>query len=204
MHHPVTALGPGRRVGLWVQGCALGCHGCMARDTWDPAAGSALPVAELLRRLDSTFGADSTLTGLTISGGEPLEQPEAVRSILAWLRERRPEVDSLLYTGWSQGRVGRDELWVMQAADALVPEPFVAGRAPGGRWRGSANQPLLLLSDLARERHSTAEGGSPALQISVTGGQLSLIGIPRPGDLDRMVDLARARGLSVRDLSWSD
>ena len=34
VHFPVTALGPGRRLGVWVQGCSIGCAGCLAHDTW--------------------------------------------------------------------------------------------------------------------------------------------------------------------------
>ena len=33
-HYPVTALGPGRRIGLWLQGCALACPGCISQDSW--------------------------------------------------------------------------------------------------------------------------------------------------------------------------
>lgn len=164
-----------------------------------------MPVAEVLRRLNAIFDEDPSLTGLTVSGGEPLEQPEAVQAVLSWLRVDRPEVDSLLYTGWSMGRVRREATWLLGAVDALVPEPFVAARAPGGRWYGSDNQSLLLLTDLARLRHAdSGDDPTPSMQVNVAHGRLSVIGIPRPGDLDRMVQLARARGLSVKDLSWSD
>lgn len=164
-----------------------------------------MPVAEVLRRLNDIFDEDPSLTGLTVSGGEPLEQPEAVQAVLSWVRVDRPDVDSLLYTGWAEGRVRREAPWVMDAVDALIPEPFVAARALGGRWYGSDNQTLLLLTDLARLRHAdSGDDHTPSLQVNVSRGRLSVIGIPRPGDLDRMVQLARARGLSVKDLSWSD
>lgn len=45
---PITVLGPGSRVGLWVQGCALACPGCASRDTWDPGGGHAVDVSRLL------------------------------------------------------------------------------------------------------------------------------------------------------------
>ena len=34
LHHPVTALGSGSRVGIWTQGCAIRCRGCASLDTW--------------------------------------------------------------------------------------------------------------------------------------------------------------------------
>ena len=45
VHFPVTALGPGRRVGIWLQGCSIRCPGCMSLDTWAPAA-ATMPVPE--------------------------------------------------------------------------------------------------------------------------------------------------------------
>ena len=72
-HFPVTALGPGTRLGVWVQGCPLACKGCMAQDTWAPQAGVEVDVEALAERWREaiTLGA----TGLTVSGGEPLAQP---------------------------------------------------------------------------------------------------------------------------------
>ncbi|HSV19446.1 MAG TPA: 4Fe-4S cluster-binding domain-containing protein, partial [Casimicrobiaceae bacterium] len=38
-HWPVTVLGPGKRIGLWLQGCSIHCPGCVSQDTWsaDPS-----------------------------------------------------------------------------------------------------------------------------------------------------------------------
>ena len=77
---PVTVLGPGRRLGLWVQGCGLACPGCASRDTWDPAEGLEIPVAELADRITRTVVAED-LTGLTITGGEPTDQGRALASL---------------------------------------------------------------------------------------------------------------------------
>ena len=75
LHFPVTALGPGRRIGLWVQGCSIRCAGCISLDTWAPGKGSTTvaAVAEVIMRwIDEA-------DGLTISGGEPLDQADAIR-----------------------------------------------------------------------------------------------------------------------------
>jgi anaerobic ribonucleoside-triphosphate reductase activating protein len=47
-HFPVTVLGPGRRIGLWLQGCSIRCAGCVSRDTWEAGAGHAMPIERLL------------------------------------------------------------------------------------------------------------------------------------------------------------
>ena len=66
--HPVTVLGPGRRLGLWVQGCHIRCAGCASVDTWDPAGGRPVDTEELAEDLASTI-VENRLTGLTITGG---------------------------------------------------------------------------------------------------------------------------------------
>src|ERR1043165_1857353 len=47
-HWPVTVLGPGRRIGLWVQGCTIGCRGCVSQDTWPSDAKKTVAVQDLV------------------------------------------------------------------------------------------------------------------------------------------------------------
>ncbi len=45
-HFPVTVLGPGRRIGIWLQGCSIGCAGCISQDTWEADATKAMAALE--------------------------------------------------------------------------------------------------------------------------------------------------------------
>jgi len=47
-HWPVTVLGPGRRIGLWVQGCTIHCKGCVSQDTWPRDPAKAIAVTDLV------------------------------------------------------------------------------------------------------------------------------------------------------------
>ena len=104
VHYPVTALGPGRRLGVWFQGCPLGCPGCVARDTWDFDGGRAVTVAELTGLWADAL-ADGA-QGLTVSGGEPLAQAAQLAEFLAAADRLRqaaapgPRADFLVYTGY--------------------------------------------------------------------------------------------------------
>ena len=86
-HWPVTVLGPGRRIGLWVQGCTIDCKGCVSQDTWPQDATKAIAVRDLVAWCKRTAG--DALDGVTISGGEPFEQPDGLRALLAGLRAWR-------------------------------------------------------------------------------------------------------------------
>lgn len=97
---PIQSLGPGRRVGLWVQGCTIGCAGCASTDTWNPTSGLTLSVDDVARKLGELL---STADGLTISGGEPFQQPDALAELLRALRRDRQldGRDVLIFTGYA-------------------------------------------------------------------------------------------------------
>jgi anaerobic ribonucleoside-triphosphate reductase activating protein len=91
---------------------------------------------------------------------------------------------------------------IVRRLDALIPEPFVVTDPPDGPWRGSGNQPLVILSEVGERRFGQDPGERPTLQVSVDGGVLWLIGVPRPGDLFRLSAELRARGVVLEDVSW--
>lgn len=217
LHHPVLTLGPGRRIGIWFQGCSIHCAGCMSRDTWDPAEdGDQVPVADVVAWAGdvadgsggSARGADDVdrVDGVTISGGEPFDQPAALEALARGLRERlaRHGVDILVYTGYSLARVVADHPAALTHVDALVTEPYRQQARPPLRWRGSGNQRLVPLTDLGRARYA-AHVDAPAdtgLQVDARDGELRLIGVPRPGDLRRIEQGLAARGVALEGCSW--
>ena len=77
--YPVTALGPGRRVVVWVAGCGLRCPGCITPQLWSRQSGRLVPVDRLA---DYMSRLAHPLDGVTVSGGEPFEQAEALGTLL--------------------------------------------------------------------------------------------------------------------------
>ena len=71
--------GPGIRFVVFAQGCPLRCGCCHNPDTWAVDGGKQYSASELAykaARYKDYFGKDG---GVTVSGGEPLLQPEFVR-----------------------------------------------------------------------------------------------------------------------------
>ncbi len=204
-HFPVTTLGPGRRIGLWTQGCALHCPDCCARDTWEPDPDRAVPVATLLQwcRAAAPAGPD----GITVSGGEPFDQPQALAELLDGLAQWRSELtqpfDILCYSGRSLAHLEAAHPDLLARLDALLPEPFVAARPSGLAWRGSDNQPLVPLSPLGRTRYPGDPRTVPKrLQFAIDAASIWCIGIPERGDLATLEALCRNRGLHLEEVSW--
>lgn len=205
LHWPVTALGPGRRVGIWLQGCSIGCKGCCSRDTWDPRAVEPCTVAEVLDWVQEKGGDQAE--GYTISGGEPFDQPEALLELVQGLRTL-PAVegprDILVYSGYPWRRLQERHHEILALVDAVVSEPFVQGRE-GDALRGSGNQTIHRLTLLAHERYGAALQDAPhGLQFHFDGRALWMVGIPRPGDLERMRERLAHSGieLDAANCSW--
>src|SRR5258708_38634520 len=83
VHFPVTSLGFGRRVGIWTQGCSIGCPGCVNKDTWSARPDCDIDVATLLKGINQWL---DQADGVTISGGEPFDQPNGLHSLVQALR----------------------------------------------------------------------------------------------------------------------
>jgi anaerobic ribonucleoside-triphosphate reductase activating protein len=203
VHFPLTVLGPGRRLGIWLQGCHVACPGCVSRDTWDPLGGTLVGVEELVAQCRALAG--DVLDGITISGGEPFEQADALAALLDSLGDWRiaAGLDILCYSGLPLKTLRRDHARLLGRLDALIPEPFIARRPTGARWRGSANQSLVVLSPLGQQRYVESLPAAPAMQVSVTDRAVWFVGIPRRGDLDRLASIAAAGGLTLEDVSWT-
>lgn len=184
---PVTSLGYGRRLGLWAQGCHLGCGGCMSPNTWDPQAGNAFPV-DTLATLALSLVESEALDGVTISGGEPTEQPESLEALLIALQPLRlAHVDLLLFTGQVAERLKGGSPQLLSLLDAVVAGPYQASSPGRGSLLASGNQELHTLSPLGLERYGDEHGGGRRrLQIAASRSGFSLVGIPKNGDLTRL------------------
>ena len=86
IHSFSTVDGPGTRSVVFFQGCPVGCVFCQNPDSWDPRAGEEISVEALLKRLDR-FRPFLVEPGLTISGGEPLLQPDFALELIKKAKE---------------------------------------------------------------------------------------------------------------------
>ncbi len=76
-----TLDGPGVRFVVFVQGCNLRCHCCHNPDTWDMAEGIEVTPEEILTKVKKYRKYFGEKGGITISGGEPLLQPDFVYKV---------------------------------------------------------------------------------------------------------------------------
>ena len=137
--------GPGLRLAIFAQGCPHHCPGCHNPESHDFAGGSDMDTEKIIARMD----ANPLLDGITLTGGEPFEQPDACR-ILADAAHARG-LNVWAYSGYTFEQLCAvpEKRRLLEACDVLVDGPFVqAERSLDLRFRGSKNQRVLKVAEL--------------------------------------------------------
>ncbi|MEO8706361.1 MAG: 4Fe-4S single cluster domain-containing protein [Kofleriaceae bacterium] len=163
------ANGPGIRFVVWFQGCTLGCPGCFNPGT-HALGGREVAVTELADQL-----AAAKVDGLSLSGGEPLQQPAAAVALLDTARALG--LSTLAFSGYSidEIRALPSGPEVLARLDVLVDGRYVAGERLAKGLRGSANQRIQLLT--SRYRLEEVEATPVAEIVIDSTGQLVLTGV---------------------------
>ena len=198
LHFPVTSLGPGQRIGIWFQGCSIRCPGCISADTWS-VAGGGTTLEHVLEQVHAWL---PHAEGLTISGGEPFDQPDALVALVRALREMSFG-DILVYSGHPLESLAGILARIDGLIDALITDPFEIDAPHTRPLRGSDNQRLHLLTELGREKFSQYErslrGSDKSLDVMFDDdGSVWFAGIPNRNDFQRLRDLLTDQGHRVQ------
>lgn len=179
MISPVHSLGPGERLCLWTQGCSKRCPACVSPEfqSSDAPQTDEETLSRILIRAADSAGCD----GLTISGGDPLEQPQALLKLLKLLRHRFPDI--LVYTGYTMeqiraGAAGDAGKECLQYIDVLIDGPYIDERNhPDCVLRGSDNQNIWFLNPTVRERYGEYMKAGRKLESFCHDGTVCITGI---------------------------
>ena len=180
MIFPIETLGPGQRLVIWTAGCTKHCKGCANPELWETRGRrqrSTGEIAGMIRRI----AAEHHIDGITISGGDPLEQAHELLELLdeiAGITE-----DILVYTGFTY-----DELDSVLTAEELEHLRSRVGVLIDGRYveklntpdtalRGSSNQDIIFFKDELRERYEQHMAQGRRIQNVYMGSRLISVGI---------------------------
>ncbi len=140
------ANGPGIRNTVWFQGCTLNCPGCFNPGAADPAGGRLYTVEQIC---DCLLDPEYPCDGITISGGEPFQQPGALYALLKKLREKSaPPV--LVFSGFTEEEIMNvpARRVCAEIADALICGPYRPETGSDhAHFLSSRNQKLILITD---------------------------------------------------------
>lgn len=190
--YPVRTLGPGERIGIWFCGCSHGCPGCSNPELWRREERFRVTREQLLQ-LVRPIAENNPVDGFTLTGGDPMEQPEELAELLPELR--RISGDILVYTGYTLEELHSMNSPAVESAlrsiSVLIDGEYVQERNFGLPLRGSDNQRIICLDGGLHEKYEEylrQEIGSYAVQnFPAVDGTIS-VGIHRPdylGELER-------------------
>ncbi len=125
--------GPGKRLLLFLQGCSIRCKGCVNQHLWPFGTGTDISAAEVVALCHD-------LEGITLHGGEPLDQSDGLFEIVKALKEQGKTI--VLFTGYRHKELVRTtQKKVWQLADLVVSGRFVESKKNIYlQFRGSTNQ----------------------------------------------------------------
>lgn len=190
------SLGAGARAVIWVQGCSRTCPGCIAPELQPPDGGRQASIASLGEWLLAIPDID----GLTLSGGEPMDQAAALAELIEQTAGYR-DLTIWCYSGYTLEQLvtegNEDRLRLLALLDVLVDGPYVEDRHTDLLWRGSDNQRILPLTQRGRTLvPGSAERGSP-IEVVVEDDGFLVMGIPPRGFREDLERALAARGISA-------
>lgn len=168
-------LGPGLRYAIWLQGCPFNCFNCITPQARPVVAAKIAEVESLAKDIVS----NSRIDGLTISGGEPFLQAEALVSLLSMVREYRPELTVLIFTGFNLENLDSPMARkVLEMTDVLIDGKYIDSLNDGIGLRGSSNQRIHFLSDRLTAYEEEMNKGKRSIEVSFHDKVIDIIGIP--------------------------
>jgi len=147
--------GEGIRAVIWFQGCPHKCLGCHNPESHDFNAGFEMNLSDLLTQIEQL----ENQSGITLSGGEPMMQPEASLVIVQTAKNFGMSV-------WCWSGFTFEELLTMSetkpiyidllnSIDVLVDGKFVLEKKSLNiKFRGSSNQRILDLKASMEEKRA--------------------------------------------------
>lgn len=176
---PITTLGPGKRLGIWTQGCARFCHGCSNPElqTFDETKDVSVQ-----KIFDGTI--DMQFEGITISGGEPFMQSHELKQLVELYIDVGIN-DILVYTGYTIEELvtkkNSDINYILANIAVLIDGPFLESLVDDIPLRGSSNQRVLVLNNKFKRAYEDFLKQEKKVDIFYFEDETHFIGIPFKG-----------------------
>lgn len=169
------ALGPGKRLAIWTQGCLKKCPGCVSPE---------LRPLKSVQRVDGKALATFVCTrkdfdGITISGGEPFLQASGLAQLIRLIRKEKTNFSVIVFTGFYREELDWNEAQdLLQVTDLLIDGPYKQEYACNLGLRGSTNQQFHFLTNRLLPFYEEIVNGRQKREIQYQGQSVFPVGIP--------------------------
>lgn len=165
-------LGPSPRLLIWLHGCNKKCPGCIAVD-WNKADSAQYSLS--VGTLAELINGDDAIEGITVSGGEPFLQAEALYQLVCSVNK-----GIIVYSGYTRNElINSDSVYnsgIIENIDVLIDGEYIEELNDDKPFRGSSNQKIHFITDRYKEYYSDTR--SRKTIVEKKDGFFYLFGIP--------------------------
>ncbi|MDR1321081.1 MAG: radical SAM protein [Gracilibacteraceae bacterium] len=141
-------------MGIWVCGCPRRCRGCANPELWERRPEFEITV-DRLREVISGIAAGRQIDGFTVSGGEPMAQPEDLGALVRYLGTVSEDI--LVYSGFEYGELMKQDSEIIRSVltsiAVLIDGRYVEKLNKDIILRGSENQNVIILNERFRAKY---------------------------------------------------
>jgi anaerobic ribonucleoside-triphosphate reductase activating protein len=179
-------LGPGNRAVIWFYGCSRNCDGCIAKSMNLSEDYEECTPEELYKWVLSC----DKIEGISISGGEPLEQNS--NELIDFLRKVKSDsrgLSIIVFSGFIYKEIEKGPCKeILDIADVLVDGTYKKELNDDAGLRGSSNQNIIFLSDRylpIKEYFYKKDCRNIELGITLDN-TITINGIPKKGFVEKL------------------
>ena len=173
--YPVITLGYGKRLGIWFQGCQKNCMNCISPEFKVKENGKLLHIEDL----ENNIPQGCIIDGLTISGGEPFDQPQGLLKLVQWFENKYSD-DILIFTGYTLEELHKKNSLIIEEVlniiSVLIDGEYIEDLNSGIGLRGSSNQNIYIWKN--KDKYKDIEKCARKMQCVFLKDRLWMIGIP--------------------------
>ncbi len=162
--------GHGKRAVIWFSGCTLGCPGCINKHLWNRSSGTVIGVTELLDRIVQYPDA----VGVTLIGGEPLEQGEELYELVSAVVTGG--LDVVLFTGYEPEELNDLQKRICELSSVTIYGRYIESlRDTSLLLRGSTNQRVVVSNKELEPFYATE---MRQVEVTITADETLFLGFP--------------------------
>ena len=191
--YPIKVLGPGKRIGIWFDGCEHHCKGCSNPELWYKKSEYEINIDQIMYLIESII-TNNKVDGFTITGGDPFFQPDDLYELLKNIHEI--STDILVYTGYQYIELKKKYEHILKLISVLIDGKYVEQLNNYEMLKGSTNQSIIYLDGYYRDIYENyIRSQSERIQNFNTQSGTISVGIHKPGFNKELNDLLIRKGL---------
>lgn len=191
--YPVKVLGPGRRIGIWFDGCTHFCNGCSNPELWEIQDKYRVSIENIVKLIE-TITEKHKVDGFTITGGDPFEQADELEKLIEYLS--KISTDIIVYSGYDYVFLKEKYPSILEKIAVLIDGIYIKEKNKNCFMRGSSNQNIIVLnSDYKCMYDEYLINGENEIQNFTSSDGVISVGIHRSGYEDELNNLMNKMGL---------